>query len=52
MCIGDSLHSMPPWTGNGGNSAIQDTMDVADFFEKAEYGLNGGFSRKEIHETE
>lgn len=28
ICIGDSLHVVPPWTGKGGNLAMVDALDV------------------------
>jgi len=28
ICIGDSLHVVPPWTGRGGNLAMADALDV------------------------
>merc|ERR1712139_672039 len=31
ICIGDSLHVVPPWTGKGGNLAMHDALDVAEF---------------------
>lgn len=39
ICIGDSLHVVPPWTGKGGNLAMNDALDLAmwlvDLLEKS-----------------
>lgn len=31
ICIGDALHAMPPYTGSGGNLALEDAGDIATF---------------------
>jgi len=31
ICIGDALHVVPPWTGKGGNLALRDAFDVAEW---------------------
>merc|ERR1719401_361221 len=28
ICIGDALHVVPPWTGKGGNLAMNDALDL------------------------
>jgi 2-polyprenyl-6-methoxyphenol hydroxylase-like FAD-dependent oxidoreductase len=31
ICVGDALHGMPPFTGSGGNLALEDARDLSDF---------------------
>ena len=33
ILVGDSLHAMPPYSGSGGNFALADAMELADFLE-------------------
>lgn len=33
ICIGDALHALPPYTGEGGNLALSDAGDLATYLE-------------------
>jgi 2-polyprenyl-6-methoxyphenol hydroxylase-like FAD-dependent oxidoreductase len=36
ICIGDALHTVPPYTGLGGNLAMHDTIDLSDLITSKE----------------
>jgi len=42
ICIGDALHVLPPYTGAGGNLAMQDAADVADYIVKGIAAADSG----------
>merc|ERR1712232_198754 len=33
ILVGDSLHAMPPYSGSGGNFALEDAVELADYLK-------------------
>eukprot|EP01135_Chromosphaera_perkinsii_P003735 Nk52_evm53s252 gene=Nk52_evmTU53s252 len=59
VAIGDALHTVPPWTGKGGNLAMADAKDLAEFvldsLKKYSTSDNSGgivFHRKDLNKLE
>jgi len=48
LLMGDALHVVPPYTGSGGNLALEDARDVANFFIKSK----GCFSINQLRTLE
>jgi len=38
VCVGDALHALPPFTGSGGNLALEDAGDVGTFLVRYALG--------------
>lgn len=48
ILIGDALHAVPPYTGSGGNIALDDANDLAKYLEDK----RGHFELKELRDLE
>ena len=52
ICIGDALHTVPPYTGAGGQLALADAGDLADVILAAHRAGQAAVSPADLHELE
>jgi salicylate hydroxylase len=52
ICLGDAVHAMPPWSGQGAGMCIEDAATIAEFFRDVAPSDREAFrNRAELYQT-